>query len=226
MNRRPQPTTEEPPFPRSGRFAEHWLKPLFLMPLSFPKVHTPCTTKRTGPTARELQKTLEGCIDPIKTVESPPTPHIPFQLSALTRMQPRTSPQPDRIHETLTHSYRKSYPHLSHKTHELQGGEHRCEGHLQTLKPSPPQDPAPKHQQQPQTTSHNAHPKPQQKQTTPVPPPPNSETLKSSTSKNIDLPPRHTTPHLITSIYHKNKETNEKTNTDIRKQRRVPHLKP
>lgn len=137
MNRRPQPTTEEPPFPTSGRFAEHWLKPL-LMPLSFPKVHTPCTTKRTGPPARQLQKTLEGCIDPIKTVESPPTPHIPFQLSSLTRMQPRTSPQPDRIHETLTHSYRKSYPHLSHKTHELQGAEHRCEGHLQTLKPSAP----------------------------------------------------------------------------------------
>ena len=121
MNRQPQPTTEKPLVPRSGRFTEYWLKPLFLMALRFPEVHTPCTTKRPGPPARQLQKTLEDCIDPINTVESPPTPHIPFQLSALTRMQPRTPPQPDRIHETLTHSYRKSYPHLSHRAKKTTG---------------------------------------------------------------------------------------------------------
>lgn len=145
MNRQPQPTAEKPPVPRSGRFVAHWLKPLSLMALRFPKVHTPCTTKRAGPPAHQLQKTLEECIDPIKTVESPPTPHIPFQLFALTRMQPRTSPQPDRIHETLTHSHCKSYPHLSHRAQQNtgRGGEHRCEGHLQTLKSSPPQNPPP-----------------------------------------------------------------------------------
>lgn len=120
MNRQPQPATEKPPVSRSGRFAEYWLKPLSLMALRFPEVHT-MHNQTSGSPCPPTSKNPRRLYRPYKygRIASNASHSLPTVRSNSHAAADVT--QLDRIHETLAHSYRKSYPHLSHRAKKTTG---------------------------------------------------------------------------------------------------------